>query len=82
MAITSDRMTGLDHYLTTASDERQNDLTPDDDDGCRDCGHSPCNCDASCPTCGWPWRSKAEEEVGQCIECQVNHAATAHADYE
>jgi hypothetical protein len=81
VAIISGRMTGLDHYLTTEPEERQDDLTPDDD-GCRDCGHSPCDCDASCPTCGQPWRSQAEEAAGQCVECQVDYAETAHADYQ
>ena len=44
-------------------------LTPDDDLGCRDCGHTPCDCDTRCPDCGQPYRDEDEAERGQCTPC-------------
>lgn len=49
-------------------------LTPDDDLGCRDCGHTPCDCDTRCPGCLSKFASKADADTGLCAECQQDKA--------
>lgn len=45
----------------------------DRDDICPDCDHVPCDCDTRCPDCRMPWRSKAEQESGRCVECEQDY---------
>ena len=60
----------LDTYLTTAPEAAQDALTADDDLGCRDCGHTPCDCDERCYGCGERYRSAVEQNMGICCECR------------
>ena len=65
----------MSHMSTLGLVTRRED---DTDDGCHDCGDSPCHCDALCPTCSRAWRSKAEADYGACNECRCDHAESSY----
>ena len=43
------------------------------DEGCADCGHTVCRCDALCPVCGLPWDSEEERRSGRCLTCTADY---------
>lgn len=68
----------LDHYLTTQPLDEQNALTPEEPEGCADCGQAVCDCDERCPGCMRKFTvcaTKADaEEFGMCVPCRIDLA--------
>lgn len=54
-------------YRVEPPETEQDALTPDE--GCRDCGNTPCDCDSRCPDCGQPYHDEDEQARGQCTPC-------------
>lgn len=64
----------LDHYLTTPPADEQNALTPEEPEGCADCGQAVCDCDERCPGCMHKFTSKADADFGMCVPCRIDLA--------